>query len=215
MTVHRYIDAQDGSEYDPTERTYSVMELVEEHLTRFVFTTKDGESLILRYMPLRMKRIIDSVIAMMYPTYSQMSARLNDLRDGIIDVPWDDIDKEIRDEFLQLASQMKPVGQMYALGVIEEPFVACMEDIYQIYDRMDDEDQQRFDLLVQELTSVKDPKTVDDTVLDIANRYNLQIMDRQMLKELTISQASYFESIIARENAEINRMLKRDEKVVR
>lgn len=207
MTYH-YVDTETGEDADPTSHTYSVMALAKEHQIRYVFKSADG-AIILRHLPLRMKRVIDSVMAMIFPSSDALRKRIAELAEGIRDVPEDDIPDEIKSEFIKASAEYRCIAQYYALGVIEEPRCCTMDDVDEIYARLTPTERDALDMLIQELVRIKEPHEVDDTALTIADRYKVEIIDREMLDNLTVSQASYFLKVIERENKDIARMMKR------
>jgi len=203
MVIYRYLD--DDKVDDATDRTVSAIELLHQHEIRYVMHIDKGD-IILRHQPLRMKRIIDGIIKLIYPRFSEYAQELHDLTDGISEnemmVP------EVSDKIKDLTSKLRIITQMYALGVIESPHLNDMDDLNDLYATLNENERNTLDMLIQELTNVTASSLIDDTALVIADKYNIQLVSKEMLEQLTVSQADFLIRRINAENEQISELMK-------
>ena len=210
VTLYTYVDAETGQETDP--RTYSIMELNREHRDLYVLRTSQG-AIVLRHMPLRMRRIIDDARNHIYPRTAELLAEVEELRpffDGIDEADW----KPEAKERLERIYQELRTTDMDALGVIVSPDVATMDDVNEIYERLTEIERQKLALIIKALATPTPPEDIDSTALEIAKANGLEIIDREMLENLTVSQAAYYMGRIRKENEQIRRMMRPNERVV-
>ena len=206
-----YRDAETAEEIDI--KTVSIVELNQEHRVRYVLDTSIG-AIIFRHLPLRMKRIIDDARVHIYPHVKEMLAEVERLRpyfDGIPEEDWKEDPKKRIEELYQ----MLRVTDMYALGVIVAPYVSTMDDVEDIYQRLDPIEREQFLLIIQAMSSITPAEQIDPTALEIAKANGLQIMTEEMMEMLTVSQANYYIKRIEQENERIRQLTHRNERVVR
>ena len=207
MTTYEYRDLSSGEDLDPDVSTYSIVELNREHRVRYVMQTSKG-CIILRHLPLRMKRIIDSARYHIYPTAREMEQELMEMRGYFDGISLEDAEPEARARIEELYQQLR-LTDMYALGVIVAPALASMDDYEELLERLDEREQAQLAVAVRELSSIIPPKNIDGTVMEIAKANGLKVVDSDMLEELTVSQASFYLDRIRKENAAIERMVGR------
>lgn len=201
-----YSDALTGEDVpDPEAGTYSIVELLEEHRQRYVLQTSKG-AIVLRRLPWRVKRIIDTASAYLYPTRSALVERISALLPYVQGVPADSIDRDKAEELTRLVGELR-VTDMYALGVIVAPGLASMDDLDALYDGLTEEEAEALDLCIAAMEAVRDPAQVDWTALEIAKAHGLQIMDPFMPAAMTVSQAAVLMGRIASENRRMERAL--------
>ena len=207
-----YRDAESGAEIDDI-KTVSIVELNREHTVRYVFRTSIG-AIIFRHLPLRMKRVIDDARNHIYPSVAGMLKEVERLRPYFDGIPEEDWKEEPRQRMEELYELLR-VTDMYALGVIVSPPVATMDDVEDIYQRLNETERTQFSLIVQAMASITSFDKVDSTPLEIAKANGLQLMDTEMLEQLTVSQASYYIKRIEQENERIRQMTRKHERIVR
>ena len=129
MVTYDYTDIDTGDPL-PDEGSYSVMELNREHLVRYVLQTSKG-AVVLRHLPLRMARIIESVRRTVYPGVEALEEEYEAMRK----VPPEQMTEEQVAAFLKLDRELA-MTDMTALGVVVEPRLAGMDDYEQLYEEL-------------------------------------------------------------------------------
>lgn len=201
MVTYDYRDLDTGAEAeDPEAGAYSVVALMHEHRVRYVLRTSEG-AIVLRHLPLRMARVIESVRRAMYPGVEELESRFEAARKALD--PQTATEAELA-EFLRLDRQLA-MSDMTALGVVVAPMLTDMDDYEDLYDRLDDVDRLRLTTAVRALASPLDPSKVDGTAEAIAQRFGIQLVDRETVEGLTVSQAAYLVDRIVKEARAIDR----------
>lgn len=211
--TYDYRDLRTGESVDFEAGSYPVMDLLKEHRVRYVMQTSRG-AIVLRHLPLRLKRIIDTVRRELYPSVHDLEQRARDLMPYFDGIPQDQWPQDKVGELQDIERQLQ-VTDMYALGVIEAPLLATMDDYDTLVEMLTDDERQQLAVAVRALSQVKPPDHVDGTAMDIAQRYGMRVMDEDMLRLMTVSQANYLISRIERENREIMRLRTGGEEVRR
>lgn len=203
--TYDYRDLQSGASVDdPEVGSYSVMQLMQEHRIRYVFSTSAG-AIVLRHMPLRMKRIIDAVRHQLYPRTMELEQEARDLAPYFEGVDPAAYDAGAVQRLREIEAELR-VTDMSALGVIEAPLLANMDDYEILLRQLTEDEQQTLAVAVRALSAIKPPEHVDSTAMTIAQRYGLVLMDEDMLRMLTVSQAAFLMDRINKENQEIMRL---------
>ena len=169
-----------------------------EHQVRYVLATSRGV-IVLRHLPLRMARVIESVRRAMYPGVSDLEERFEEARKAMD--PSTATEDQLA-EFLRLDRQLA-MSDMTAFGVIVAPTLASMDDYEELYERLDDVDRLRLTTAVRALASPLDPSKVDGTAEAIASRYGITLVDKEAVESLTVSQAAYLVDKIVKESRAI------------
>lgn len=192
---------------DPMEGTVPICELRREHLVRYVFRTSKGV-IILRHMPLRLRRVIDMASAKLYPERARMLQEAQMLRPYFDGIPPEDVEPDARRRMEEISLQLQ-VTDMDALGVIVAPALADMEDYERLYESLDEGERIQLSLAVRSLAKPIPPDYVDSTQLEIERANGITRMDDDMLDMLTVSQAAYWVDRINKENRRTEEMAKR------
>ena len=205
MASFDFRDLVSGMEVrDPSLGSVPVLDIMREHLVRYVMTTSKG-IIILRHMPLRVRRQIDLAQARLYPSRLQMEAEARMLLPYFDGVPPEQVRKDKLDRFEQIAHQLM-LTDMSAMGVIVAPALGSMEDYERLFDSLTPEEQVQLATAVRDLATPVPPEKVDSTALEIARANGLQVMDEDMLQMLTVSQAAYWSDRVARESRKAEEM---------
>lgn len=202
-----YRDIATADSVDPNDGSYSVIELHREHRVRFLMRTSAG-TIILRYMPLRMARIIESARCTIYPTVQTIRDRIEELRpyfDGIPPEAWD----KDRAKELQTLERTLQITDMSALGVIVEPPLASMDDYDALMERLTDDERQSLAIAVRSLATPRPPEHVDPTPEVIAKDHGIILTTQEEIEHMTVTQAIYQMARIRREREAIDRMMGR------
>ena len=205
-----YRDVATAEEVDPS--TYSVMELLREHRLRYVLNTSQG-AIILRPLPFRMKKVIDEARMNIYPSTKDLLREAEFLRPYFEGIPEEDRQPDKVQRMNEIYHILR-VTDMYALGVIVSPQCGTMDDVQEIYDRLTEDEGERLSLCIQALSSITPTKDIDTTALEIAKANGLNLVDKELLDNLTVSQAAFFINRIEQENERIRQLTRQYERVV-
>ena len=192
---------------DPLKGTVPIAELRREHLVRFILRTSKG-LVILRPMPLRLRRIIDAVQAKLYPKRAELEREAVMLLPYFEGIPEEDVDPDARRRMEEIAAQLQ-VTDMSAMGVIVAPAMGTMEDVEELYESLTDAERIQLSLAIRDLSRPIPPERVDATALEIERANGLVRMDQDMLDMLTVSQAAFWVDRINKENRRTEEMAKR------
>lgn len=192
---------------DPLKGTVPIAELRREHLVRFILRTSKG-LVILRPMPLRLRRIIDAVQAKLYPRRAELEREAVMLLPYFEGIPEEDVDPDARRRMEEIAAQLQ-VTDMSAMGVIVAPAMGTMEDVEELYESLTDAERIQLSLAIRDLSRPIPPERVDATALEIERANGLVRMDQEMLDMLTVSQAAFWVDRINKENKRTEEMAKR------
>lgn len=203
---YEFEDAESREPCDPSALSLPAPDLLRTHRKVLVLHTQAGD-LLLRYLPLRVGRMIDGLRAVMYPHYREWALRLSDIAKGA-EGQLEHLPPDLRDEAGRLAALMQPPARLNLLGILVYPTVTCDEDAERLYALLTADEGAELDRLTVELSSPVDPADVDGTALDLADRYHVDYVDRELLDNLTVGQASYLIGRINRENEELLKLAK-------
>ena len=181
-----YTDMTTGEPCDPLDGTMSVIELTREHKRRYVLRTSAG-AVILRPMPLRMKRVIDAARYALFPDMRDMEQELALLAPGLKGIPVEQWEPEVRTRVEEIA-HYKQIHDMDALGVIVSPVLTDMEDYEELLEELTEDERMALALAVRELAAPRPPSQVDATALELAEKYGIELVDADLLENLTVSQ---------------------------
>jgi|GEM_PF-6879092 hypothetical protein len=199
-------DAETHEQVDPARLMFSASDLLKQHHKVFVLHTGAGD-LIMRYMPLRVRRIVDAMRAMLYPHYLDWSRSLAEIWRGA-DNNMNNLPEELKQKSIELTALLMPANRLDLLGVLVWPRVTCDEDADRLYSLLTTDESADLDELMAELSKSVDPADIDGTVLDLADRYHVDYVDRELLDNLTVQQANYLIGRINAENAELMKAMK-------
>lgn len=190
----------------PSDKQISIIDLCQEHKYAFVFKTSVGD-IVLRKLPLKLRRRIDGMISTFCPRYYDDIQRMQDIRAGVDDIS--QLPEELKHEIIELASRIAYATRWYLLGVMISPILYDDEDIDRLYEILSEEEGSNLDNLLSEMIRIADPREIDDTALAIAEKYNVTMVDKSMLEDITVSQANYFVTRINMESEELAKAFKR------
>ena len=206
MSLDMWQGPKPTEEKDPD---INVLDILDQHRQRIVFRTKNSGDIVLRYLPFRLSLIIVDHISRYYSHYAedvQVIAERADL------TPEEANDPEIlEDSRMRIERSLLKTSQLFALGVIERPEVNTPDDVEAIYSVLDPDEKARLEVLIQELTRVPDPSTIDASLMDIAERYDVQLVDKDMIENMTASQHALLAYRIKQEREALVRRSNRTE----
>ena len=183
---------------DPAEGSVPVCDIMREHLVRYVMQTTKG-IIILRHMPLRVRRMTDLAQARLYPTRPELEAEARSLVPYFDGVPEEQVKPEKRERFEQIARELM-LTDMSAMGVIVAPALGSMEDYERLFESLTPEEQVQLASAVRDLSTPVPYAMVDSTAMEVAKANGLSLMDESQLELMTVSQAAYWTERLARES---------------
>lgn len=181
MTVYVYPAGVPGEE----AKELGVIALLGQHKRRYLFRTGKGD-IVLRHLPHGLERIIDGMMLSLYPTSGRDAAELGDL------LGKGDLDDESRRRVEELSVRLERPSLLYALGVVESPRLAYEEDVYELMGNLTADEERVFREWVVTLSGVDNVAQMDDLALDLAAKHGVEIVDRELLVNMTVSQAELF-----------------------
>lgn len=183
---------------------YSAIELVHEHRRRWVLKTSKG-AVILRRMPLRMQRVIESSRKAHGPRVRALLDELANLRPFIEGLAEDEIDPETRERAMEITHQLM-LMDLAPLGVIVTPELYTIDDYDDLLLMLTPDERILLQEAVAEMARVRPASEIDSTPLEIAERLGMHEIPDDMVKNLTVSQAEYFATRINEERRSIERL---------
>jgi len=202
----------DGNTFDPSDKTISVFEILKQHKVRYIWHTENAGDIVLKHMHLSTRRKIDMMIYSLYPGYIEADKRLKDIGNEININDMDNLPKDLQDEITELAQKVFWPRHLYLLGIISTPMIGCLDDIEALYDLLTPEEAIFLDTIQGPLEGTIAFNTIDSIALDIADRFKVTLVDRDMLENMTVAQADYFTHVINKETDEALKLLKRNDK---
>ena len=180
-----------------------IEEILHQHDKRYIFKTEKYGDLVLRWLPQRMRKILDVMRAFRYPSFPVLEEEMRILA-PILDS--EDCDEETKTRALQLNLELLPSFDIYFLGVIEYPCFTSMDELDSFFDELNEEEQQAFRQVLMMLTSAVPP--IDDLYLAVGMKFNVQIVDKHMMDHMTRQQYEIFESLLETEKKMTEKMYK-------
>ena len=98
----------------------------------------------------------------------------------------------------EIAAELAPTMDLYALGIIEYPFLTSPEDVEELMDSLSDEEQEAIRQMLGVLTAWGRP--VDFSQLEIAERFHLQIIPIEAVEDPTYQQYRALYSVVEQEH---------------
>lgn len=189
-----------GGQVDPNVGSYSVVELAHEHRKRWLFQTSAGV-IVLRRLPLRCHRAIETARAHLSPKLAEYHKRLQVLAPLVDGIPEDQQDPKVKEE-IQLILDTIAMSDMGALGVIESPALYTLEEYDDLLAKLTEAERDVLMTAVATLSRVRPSSDVDMSAEVVAERLGLKLWDGDMLPSMTVSQAAYWLGRIQAEHRE-------------
>ena len=194
----------DGGKYlmedMPPVTKVPIEEILEQHRYRYVLETSQG-TIVMRHLSKRMKGHIDRIRYVRYPEAYILEQEAKIVYPIIkAGNPEEDTVKRAN----EIASQLAPTLDMYALGIIEYPFLTTPEALDALLDAMTDEEREAMRQMLTVLTAWNKP--VDYSQLEIAERFHLNMVRPEHIEEPTYQQYRALYSVIEQEHDELRRI---------
>ncbi|NCA74543.1 MAG: hypothetical protein EOM93_06870 [Gammaproteobacteria bacterium] len=154
-----------------------------------------------------MERLIGNIIRAKYPKIMAEAEEMRDYMEGLIGLQESEYPEGAAERISDYALRIKGPMTWKACGVIVSPQINSDEDYNDLYAMLaakGEGEEFVLDEWVAELSTIR--TEYDDTAYNIAERYNVEMLDRELIENLTVSQAQFFSRRIERENRMIERL---------
>ena len=194
----------DGGKYlmedMPPVTKVPIEDILGQHRYRYVLETSQG-TIVMKHISKRMKLHIDRIRYVRYPQAYLLEQEARIVYPLITaGNPEDDVVQRAN----EIASQLAPSQDMYALGIIEYPFLTTPEDLDALLDALTDEEREAVRQMLTVLIAWNKP--VDYSQLEIAERFHLNMVKPEHIADPTYQQYRALYSVIEQEHEELKRI---------
>lgn len=188
-------EAMDVASVGPRSVKTSVADILKQHRKRFVLHTSQGD-VVVKYLTYRSRQAIDVVRYAKWPELYDWEDEFRELA-PLAELPHSDADTIGRT--MELVQLIKPTLDIYALACLVSPELDSVEDLDTFLGMLDAEESEALQSILMLATSR--PGDVDMSYLELAQRYNVQVIDRELLDELTAQQHDILYGVLMAERA--------------
>lgn len=168
--------------------------------TRYVIHTSKG-SIVLKHISKRMKEHIDTI---RYTRYPGLRALEQEARLVYPMAMTEDADPDTVKRACEIAAEMLPAQDLYMLGTIEYPFLTTPEEFDEFFEVLTQEEQEALRQMQTVLTAWG--QKVDYTKLEMAQRFNITMVEQEHIRDPTYEQYVALYSYIAEENRQTEKL---------
>lgn len=188
----------DGGKYlmedMPPVTKVPIEEILDQHRYRYVLETSQG-TIVMKHISKKMKLHIDRIRYVRYPGAYLLEQEARIVYPIVMaGNPEDDTVQRAN----EIASQLVPTLDLYALGVIEYPFLTTPDDLDALLDAMTDEEREAVRQMLTVLTAWGKP--VDYSQLEIAERFHLNMVKPEHVSDPTYQQYLALYNVIEQEH---------------
>lgn len=179
----------------PAIRSVPIEEILEQHRVRFILHTRAHGDIVLKHITKRMKGHLDAIRAYRFPQVSELDAEASvvypiALAEGA------DGDAVLRAN--AIAAELAPTMDIYALGCIEFPFLTTSDDLDALWAELDPPEQEALRQMLIVLSAWHHP--IDYSHLEICERFGVDVVDKEMIRNLTYEQHLALHAVIRQEH---------------
>lgn len=171
-----------------------VERILHQHRERYVIRTSIG-TVVMKHITKRMKLAIDRIRLARYPKLPELDAEGRILFPVVMA---GSSDEDAVRRANEIAAELAPTMDLYALGIIEYPFLTTPEDVEDLMASLNDEEQEALRQMFGVLTAWGRP--VDFSQLEIAERFHIQIIPIEAVQDPTYQQYRALYSVIEQEH---------------
>jgi len=201
MTRYEFCDTEEAKEkiqYVPVEK------ILNQHRRRFIMQTENCGTIVLRYLPKRVKKNIDAIRIFRFPDCTEIEAELTEL-DPI--VKHGEATEEMHSRYWELWSLLTPSLDLYMMGTIEYPFLNNMDEVDSLLEALTEEERSTL-RQAHEILSSHAPAEVDVEYLSFGDRFRCPVVDKNMLDNMTLQQYEVLYAVMKNEESEMRKMYK-------
>ena len=189
-------------------RATPIEDVLRQHNKRLVIHTTDHGDIVLKFLPRRLKDGIDALRILRYPEYPKLEEELELIRPSILS---GEAGQDVIDNFWILFHQLRPSLDLYFLGCIEFPFITTMEELDKLMSSLHENER---DVMREALRMLSAPvQEIDDTYLAVAMKFGIQVIDKELIDNMTYQQYLILHSIIDAERQQTAKMYRKLEAV--
>ncbi|MCL2607592.1 MAG: hypothetical protein FWD92_03440 [Methanomassiliicoccaceae archaeon] len=192
MTTYTFCDREEVQEH---VKAAPIQNILAQHRKRFVIQTERSGTIVLKHLTYRMKRNIDAMKEFRYPDCKKHEDELKILAPLVIS-------GEAGDEQIKRAgeimAEIKPSIDMYMMGVVEYPFLASMDEVDALIESLTEEEKEVL-LEAFSILSSHAPDAVNVEYLEMADRFKVQVIDKDLLDNITMQQYEILHRILKEE----------------
>jgi len=194
----------DGGKYDveelPAINKVPIESILKQGSERFVLQTSQG-TVVMKHITKRMKLHIDVIRAVRYPGIRELEQEAQIVYPIALAEGADD---NAIAEANRIASQLAPTLDLYALGVIEYPFLTTPDDLEAFLASLKEDEQEAMRQMLTVLTRWNYP--VDYSSLEIAERFHVQMVTADLIENPTYEQYRALYAVVTQEHEATKRM---------
>lgn len=197
----------DGSAFEtpnyPPIDAVPIMDILNQAKKRVILNTSKG-SVIFKHISLRTKRQLDLIRAFRYPNAKELEDEASIVYPMALA---EGADEETVKRATEIAAELAPSMDVYALGVIEYPFFTTVDDLQAWWQTLQPEEIEAIRQLLVVFTNWNKP--IDYGQLEIAERFHVQLIDRELIENPTYQQYLALHNIIEQEHRQTEEMYKK------
>ena len=197
-------EAVDAAEMPPAEEPSGVpmREILEQHRRRYIVHTEHGD-VVLKHATREAVARLDRLRRQLWPQVPEWEDELRLL--GKL-ASTGDCDPSVTERMGELANLLLPTTDVTALACIVEPEVRSVEELRVMMDALEPEEAEAVRQLL--LVCTAHAGKVDTGYLEIAERFGVQVVTRELLDNMTIQQYEVLQSVLRAERTREARLLK-------
>jgi hypothetical protein len=177
-----------------------IEEILEQHRYRYVLETSKG-TVVMKHISKRMKQHIDRIRYTRYPQAYMLEQEADIVYPLYVA---GNKEENVVKRAEEIASQLAPTLDLYALGIIEFPFLTTPEDLEGFLDALTADEREAIRQMLTVLTAWNRP--VDFSQLEIAERFHLQMIREEHIKDPTYQQYRALYAVIEQEHEAMSRL---------
>ena len=181
-----------------------VENILGQYRKRYLINTEKCGTIVLRYLPNRMKKHLDLIRNVRYPKHAEIEEELMILSPLISAGECDD---EQKMHFARLIADIRPTLDLYILGCIEYPFITNLDELDSLLEQLTD-DEREVMLAVLEVLTAHIPPSIDVEYLEICDRFKVPAVDKDLIKNMTLQEYEVLYNVIASEAEAIKKQYK-------
>ena len=187
-------------------RPIPIEDVLRQHNKRFVIRTEGQGDIIMKFLPRRIKDHLDRLRDIRFPAHTRLKDELEILTPSILS---GEADEAVTSSYWALFSQYMPTLEIYYLGCIEYPFLTTMDELDSLLSSVTENERA---VLMEVLAILSAPcPTVDETYLAVAIKFGIQVVDKELIDNMTYQQYQLLHEIVETEQREIRKMYKKME----
>ena len=178
----------------PAVRHVPIEDILRQHRKRFIIRTAQYGDVVMRYLSRSYRVPIDGIRHEMYPELVEWEDEFRTLV-PLASLP--DADSDLRTYVQELAAKIMPTLDLYAIGCIEHPVLNSVDDLNVFLDLLTPEEQEAVRQMLSVLTAHAGP--VDTVYMDIAERFDVKIIDKELMDNMTMQQQEVLQAVLKAE----------------